>query len=216
MLASFSSGTAHPTEPTASNEKTAVDATTELSSSPEGSVHVAYSGPAAPRTTLLVRPEKGLTRTLLTRTKAAEGHLNLPALIESSYHSQNTSALRRCSTLLAIAGGVGITAILPLARSFPGPEARLYWGVKHEDIVEGVKSELLSLKRTCAVEVKIGGRFDVAALIREEALAREANGDLAVVVCGPAEMADDVRKVVGAVAAKTTRKIVFRDDAFSW
>ena len=84
----------------------------------------------------------GLTRLLLNKTRAANDQLSLPVLVESSYHSQNVSSLKHCTSLLAIAGGVGITGILPLAQSFPGPVARLYWGVKHDDIVQGVAPEL--------------------------------------------------------------------------
>jgi hypothetical protein len=188
-----------------------------LSSGPEGSLdarisqHTSYKA----RTTLLLRPEKGATRKLLEKTLAAGGHLNLPVLVESSYHSQNLSSLRHCSTLLAIAGGVGITGILPLTQSFPGPEARLYWGVKHEDIVRGVTDELARLEKTVAVEVKVGGRFDVGQIVRDEVLGGEG-GDVAVVVCGPPGMADEVRRAVGEVAGRSRRGVVFVDEAFSW
>ena len=200
-------------------EKTPTAATTDASSSPAGSVDASASSRGImPRTTLLLRPERGITRRLLAKTKAAAGgHLTLPVLVESSYHSQNLSALKHCSTLLAIAGGVGITGILPLAQAFPGPVARLYWGVKHDDIVRGVEPELARLRATsCEVEVKVGERFDVEAIVREEVLSSEVGGDVAVVVCGPAEMADEVRLAVGKLAGASKRGIVFIDEAFSW
>jgi predicted ferric reductase len=199
------------------DEKTPYLAGTEASTSTEGSVHatVTHIG-ITPRATLLLRPEKGITRTLLNKTKAAGGRLSLPVLIESSYHSQKLSALKHCTTLIAIAGGVGITAILPLAQSFSGPVARLYWGVKHDDIVRGVAPELDQLRKTVNVEVKVGERFDVEAIVREEMLSSEHGGDIAVVVCGPAEMADAVRRAVGGASRRSKRGVVFIDEAFSW
>ena len=41
-------------------------------------------------------------------------------------------------------------------------------------------------------------------------------GDLGVVVCGPAGMADDVRLAVGELGPKARRGVIFVDEAFSW
>ncbi|KAF2422406.1 hypothetical protein EJ08DRAFT_701698 [Tothia fuscella] len=198
-------------------EKSPAMVNTDTSSSPESSIRAnSLQSRTAPKVTLLMRPENGQTRTLLEKTRSAGMHLKLPVLVESSYHSQKFGALQHCSTLLAIAGGVGITAILPLAQSFPGPVARLYWGVKHDDIVKGLAPELQQLRRTVSVEVKVGGRFDVQAIVQEEVLAREMGGDIGIVVCGPAEMADEVRMAVGRLAGSSKWGIVFIDEAFSW
>lgn len=69
-----------------------------------------------PRTTFLVKSMGGFTRTLAGRVLASPNHrITLGVLVESNYHSNlATRNLSRCSSLLCIAGGVGITACLPL------------------------------------------------------------------------------------------------------
>lgn len=173
----------------------------------------------ATRTTLLIRPQTGTTKLLLERARAAGGRLSLPVLVESSYHANpSTRNLSHCSTFVGIAGGVGITAVIPLARSFAGPRARIFWGAKHDDIVRAVKPELERLSSTIAVETTVGARLSVTEILTEELLRDDDKGDVGVVVCGPASMADDVRKVVGELvgSGRAKRGVVFIDEAFSW
>lgn len=145
------------------------------------------------------------------------GTLSPPVWIESSYHAQPTSALNKCSKLVCIAGGVGITAVLPVLRAHQKGEARLYWGVKHEDIVDATKEEVENLRRRGAVvQVRVVDRWDVDAVVTEEVLGGSGGGDIGVMVCGPPAMAGFVRRAVGMVAARTNRGVVFIDEAFSW
>ena len=198
-----------------SNEKTA----TRTATSPQASQDSSTADQVGlPRTTLLLRPQKGTTLALLSRVRSNGGTLTLPIFLESSYHSQPISALNHCSSLLCIAGGVGITAILPTIRSYTGPHAQLHWGVKHEGIVQAVAPEIRELEHrgNVKVEVRVGERWDVEALVAEEALAPGEKGDLGMMVCGPPEMADAVRRVVGRVSGKAKRGLVFVDEAFSW
>lgn len=169
-----------------------------------------------PRTTLLLRPQSGTTLKLLQRAQSRGGSLSVPVWVEASYHAQSTNALAHCSTLLCIAGGVGITATLPILRSYAGPVARLYWGVKHDDIVTAVAPEMLALEGRVKTEIKVGDRWDVDAVVRDEVLNSAARGDVGVLVCGPPGMADDVRRAVGQVAGRSKRGVVLIDEAFSW
>jgi hypothetical protein len=169
---------------------------------------------SGPRTSFLLRPRAGLTLRLLQAARTNE-LLSIPVWIESSYHAE-PNQFAHCSTLICIAGGVGITAVLPVLKAFTGPEARLYWGVKHRDIVDALSDELEEVKkRGASTEVKIGERWDVSKIVKEEVL-NGAGGDVGVMVCGPSGMADEVRRAVGEVSGKAKRGVVFVDEAFSW
>lgn len=173
-----------------------------------------------PRAVLLIRPQSGTTKTLLERTRSAGGTLTTSVLIEASYHSSpSTRSFSHCSTIIGIAGGVGITAIVPVVRSFGGARARVFWGVKHDDILRAVAPEVQELKRIgVTVETTVAARMDVSEVVREEVLGREDRGPVGIVVCGPPSMADDVRRVVGQVVGggRAQREVVFVDETFSW
>ncbi|KAG2008241.1 metalloreductase [Coprinopsis cinerea AmutBmut pab1-1] len=162
----------------------------------------------------------GITKTIAQRLSALgkEQRLSLPVLVESSYHANPaTRNLAHCTTLLCIAGGVGITAILPAVRTFGGARARVAWGMRNEWLLRAVESDLAALNRTTVhVETSIGERLDVVRLLREELMESEDAGDLGVVVCGPSGMSDDVRNAVSELGAKAKRGIVFIDEAFGW
>lgn len=172
-----------------------------------------------PRVTLLIRPQTGTTKSLLAQTRAAGGKISIPVYIESSYHANPaTRELTHCSTLIGIAGGVGITAVLPIARTFGGLRSRIWWGAKHNDIVRAVQPELKQLRASIEVETTIGTRLPVMDIIRDELMREDEKGNLGVVVCGPPSMADDVRQAIGELAGsgQAKRGVVFIDEAFSW
>ena len=62
------------------------------------------------------------------------------------------------------------------------------------------------------VLTKVGERLDLGALIEE---ASAVEGSLAVVVSGPAGMADEVRLAVASVAARG-RAVEFVEESYSW
>ncbi|KAH6912889.1 metalloreductase [Coprinopsis sp. MPI-PUGE-AT-0042] len=172
-----------------------------------------------PRATLLIRPINGTTNALAARLRASGGHLSLPVVVESSYHSNpSLRNLDHCSTLLCIAGGVGITGVLPVVRSFKGARARLVWSMRNDAPLQGLRPELDSLRRsTVELETRVGGeRFNMMDVVRDELEREGVRGDLGIVVCGPAGMADDVRAAVGQLGPKSKRGVVFIDEAFSW
>lgn len=174
---------------------------------------------SGPRAVVLVRPQTGTTKALLERTRAAGGKLSLSVLIESSYHA-NPSAreLAHCSTLIGIAGGVGITAVLPMARAFGGLRSRVWWGAKHDDIIRAIQPEVRQLGPSVELETVVGSRLPVSDILRDELLRDDEKGNVGIVVCGPASMADDVRRAVGelVISGKAKRGVVFVDEAFSW
>ncbi|TEB15749.1 hypothetical protein FA13DRAFT_1759168 [Coprinellus micaceus] len=172
-----------------------------------------------PRTTLLVKTMDGFTRTLAGRVRASPSHrITLGVLVESNYHSNlATRNLSRCSSLLCIAGGVGITACLPLIRTFGGVHSRLVWGVRSGALVRELESELGTLRtRGVELETSVGKRVNVRDTVREEMEREGDTGDLGVVVCGPNSMADEVRAAVAEFGTKGRRGVVLVDEGFSW
>ncbi|KAJ3511632.1 hypothetical protein NMY22_g15590 [Coprinellus aureogranulatus] len=177
--------------------------------------------PAAvyPRTTLLVRGVNGFTKTLVGRLLESPNHrLSLPVLIESNYHANpGIRNLSHCSSLLCIAGGVGITAVIPLIKSFGGVRSRLEWGLRSEALALALQRDLTSLTQgTGIVEVNtsVGKRLNVKEIVKEELERGDDIGDLGVVVCGPLPMADDVRNAVAEFGSKAKRGVVFVDESF--
>jgi NAD(P)H-flavin reductase len=179
------------------------------------------SVPGRPKVTILLRPMNGLTRVLATRL-GQQKLLSIPVIVEGSYHANPAiRSLGSCSTLLCIGGGVGITPLIPIIRSFEGVKARLAWGVRTEWLLRSVDDEIKDLvQRGVKVDTRISGdangRLNVGDIVREELLHSEDEGDLGIVVCGPTGMADEVRMVIAELGPKAKRGVVFVDEAFSW
>ncbi|KAL2758929.1 hypothetical protein ACRALDRAFT_1075292 [Sodiomyces alcalophilus JCM 7366] len=178
------------------------------------------TGPARPCTTLLMRTLSGATK--LLADKAAGGVISLPVLVESSYDANpSVRKLDRCASLVCIAGGVGITAVLPIARRFSGIRTRLCWGMRSDDLLGAAAPELERLasdRPGVGVETSVGARLPIAEILRAELLREDEVGDIGIVVCGPPGMADECRRVIGEVVGggKVKRGVVFVDEAFSW
>ncbi|KAJ2914116.1 hypothetical protein MD484_g6287, partial [Candolleomyces efflorescens] len=195
--------------------------------SPTGSGSDLSNGPSPsafvlgrPKATILVRPMDGLTKALAARLGELES-ISIPVIVEGSYHANPAIRnLDSCSTLVCIAGGVGITAVVPILRSFEGVKARLAWGARSEWLLRSVDDEIRELvKRGVKVETRISGdaneRLRVGDIVQEE-LESGDGGDLGVVVCGPTGMADEVRMAIAEFGSKGKRGVVFVDEAFSW
>lgn len=179
-----------------------------------------------------VRQRGGVTARLARHAASNAGVLTL---VESSYGSEQMSVipsppvgptLEYPNTIL-IAGGVGITSLLPLLDRFNGlgnpiGKAKLFWGVRTEPLVAAV--EALLCKDGCRIdgkalwgnveaEVKIGERFDLYVLLAAE-LYKLRRGTT-VVVCGPPGMTDDARNVVNSLARQGCM-VRFSEHSFSW
>ena len=173
------------------------------------------------RTTLINKTPTTLNLTFIIRTHTGttsllRSRISLPVLVESSYSGSllrpTHKALNAHPRLLCIAGGVGVTALLPLLASHRGQRI-LAWGVRHGTLLGGLR-DLVEGDAMAGVDVrtKVGGRLDLRELI-EEAAARE--GSLAVVVSGPPGMADEVRLAVARVAARGV-VVEFVEESYSW
>ena len=172
------------------------------------------NGHIRPRVTLLVRVQDGITKSLL-----ASGNRQVRVLIESSYRSNPAlSNLSSCSTLLCIAGGVGITAVLPVARKFGGVRTRLCWGMRSQTLLQAVGGDIARLGPSVEVETSVGARLPIEDILTEELVGADEKGEIGVVVCGPAEMADEVTLVVNKIvfSGRSRRGVVLVNEAFSW
>jgi predicted ferric reductase len=192
-------------------EKTTIAANVTGSDQPEvdSSENISVAIPR-PRLTFVVRVQKGITQTLASRVSSS-----IPVLVESSYYSHpQESQLAHCTTLLCIAGGVGVTTVLPLMRTLPAPRARLYWGMRYASLKDALADETAGLD----LVYSIGQRLDLRTILEEELLRRDEGGLLGVVVSGPAGMADEVRDIFCQInsSGRAARGAILIDEAFSW
>ena len=219
MLHDTATGNVSHHKTSVSSSSSSAHASPTSSSDLEKAPHLAITPktqPAPPSTTpkfglsFIIRTHSGATALLRSRS-------SLPVLIEAPYtgsllHPTHTT-LNHHPRLLCIAGGVGITALLPLLAAHRGSR-KLAWGVRHASLIEGMRDLLEdNAMAGVAVETTVGRRMDVSALVEEEAA--RAEGSLAVVVSGPPGMADEVRLAVAGVA-KRGCEVEFVEESYSW
>lgn len=153
--------------------------------------------------TLFVRKSTGLTRLLAS-------HSSLLTLLDGPYPDNPTRGVLRSDRLLLIAGGVGITGVLPyIARH---TNVKVFWSVRAA--AEGLVRDLEGALSKVEKDVRIGSRLDIPALLAEE---ESAGWDrVGVVACGPGGLCDDARALVTAKARSGPVVWELEVDAFSW
>ncbi|KAH8884118.1 putative ferric-chelate reductase [Thozetella sp. PMI_491] len=159
-----------------------------------------------PCVTFYLRTGSGLTS--LLRSKQS-----LPILVEASYGRSllYDDTIATPNTIL-IAGGVGITAIVPHLRRSLG-RVRLFWGVRNKALADSVKDSLgpTVLEPQNVGEIAIGRRLDLRGILEKGVI-----GETTVVVCGPHAMADEVRGIVCELGRQRSEPIHLVDESFSW
>jgi hypothetical protein len=148
-----------------------------------------------------------LVRTMGGSTSQLRQRKSLPVLVEGSYHTPKPPS-PHCR-LVSIAGGVGITAVLPTLKLHQGPK-KLYWGSRVHSLIDQVVPHLTDVEAELAVE----RRLDLPAILEEEL--KGPGCDVVVQVCGPSEMADEVRAIVSGYVRKGERNIHLDDESFGW
>ena len=138
--------------------------------------------------TIYVKRSAGMTRSLSSND-------SLPVLLEGPYSSNSNRDILRCDRVLLIAGGIGITGILPFLKNHWN--IKLAWSVKESakclvDDLDGAMAQLASPDK----DVRVGSRINVNQLLAEEITAGWER--VGVVVSGPAELCHDVRAAVSA------------------
>ncbi|KAL8977836.1 MAG: hypothetical protein Q9205_006444 [Flavoplaca limonia] len=151
--------------------------------------------------TFLVRTKAGVTAQL-------RSYATLPVLVESAYGPHED--LSSYSLLICIAGGVGITACIPILRAHPGT-TKLFWGARSQNIIDTMKPSLAGVE----VESYVGKRMSISEVLRRELL--ECSTTAAVLVSGPSQMADEVRCVISELGRQNSRvRVKLIEEAFSW
>lgn len=154
---------------------------------------------------LYVQKSIGLTKTLAA-------HASLLTLLDGPYPNNSTAAVLRTDRLVLIAGGIGITAVLPFIAHHPN--VSLHWSLKapSQGLVDNLSVALDELREK---HVSVGERLDVGALLEQEE--SEAWNRIGVVVCGPGGLCDEVRSVVSKRARVSgNTKWELDVEAFSW
>lgn len=145
-------------------------------------------------------------------TKKLQAQTNLLTLVEGPYPNNSTNQVLRCDRLLLIAGGIGITAIVPFVANHWNVE--LSWSVREN--AECLVNELAGVLDTVEEKVvRVGSRLDVPSLLAHEAAAGWQM--IGVVISGPPSFCDDAKAAVIAQArvSKTTQ-FELEVEAYSW
>ncbi|KAI2633157.1 ferric reductase like transmembrane component-domain-containing protein [Hypomontagnella submonticulosa] len=138
-------------------------------------------------------------RLLSGGTKALRYKTELPVLIEGPYGTHGD--LSDYPTLVCIAGGVGVTAVLPYMRAHSG-NTFLYWGSRSQALVDSLKP----LTHGLNIETTVGQRLALQDILESQ------HGDFAVVVSGPAGMMDEAREIASRIALQ--RRVKFIAESF--
>ncbi|KAM5341673.1 hypothetical protein ACJ41O_014704 [Fusarium nematophilum] len=186
--------------------------------------------------TLFIRPHSGLTKLLAKKAGVEAG---IPVLIEATYGHEGKTYLQGSDShfaptpeypnVLCLAGGVGVTAVLPALNSSlslyaPLGTTKLYWGIRSRGLVDavesmivgaGVKAEDISDTNWGHIEphITVGSRINVKQVLQEEL--EHAVGGTTVVVCGPLAMCDDARNTCAGLARHGT-VVRYMEEACTW
>ncbi|KAI4953946.1 hypothetical protein J4E91_001655 [Alternaria rosae] len=162
--------------------------------------------PARAGITFYIRTKTGVT-------SALRKHITLPILLEAGYSSHSASSLSASPTLIVLAGGVGITAVLPYICSHPG-HTKLYWGCRTQGLVDDVmrSGALLHVEK----EIIVGGRMAIRDVLHEE-VSKAGGGEVAILVSGPESMSTEARDTVRSIVVGQKKvKVNLYVENFSW
>ncbi|PWW72554.1 hypothetical protein C7212DRAFT_286213 [Tuber magnatum] len=212
-------------------------------------------GPPRPKLTFLIKPRKGMTATLagmirendeaqrrrgITRIK----ELEIKCLIEGAYGINRPMHL--FETAVVIAGGVGVTTILPYLADFVdrsrgvGPDNRtltrrfvFVWTAREEELVENVvvkrfpkgvlnredvSLQLYVTRKKAEGEKKLPGvRYRRPNI--PEILAAEKRrlvGRMAVLSCGPSVLVDITRNAVVECLTQERKHVQYFEESYGW
>ena len=113
--------------------------------------------------------------------------------------------------LVCVAGGVGITAVMPYLHAHRGT-TRLYWGSRSQGLVNALRDEICGYNG----EVLVGRRLLVKLALQTELARFDSGTPIAIVVSGPKAMCEEVRQFCCEVAMKRKGEVRFLDENFSW
>ncbi|KAH7037548.1 uncharacterized protein B0I36DRAFT_403091 [Microdochium trichocladiopsis] len=181
------------------------------SSSPPSSITSSTSQQKV-ATHFFARTRAGMTAQLAKRVAAIPGEvLQLRVLVEGAYHSgaQPEQAFRGCERLVCIAGGVGVTAVLPYLQAFTrdsasGRFADFYWGLRLPGLLEALQPELDKINDKAKIETAVGTRLDLEQILRKALLPTQPSSS------GHPDQCFKGKTVVGTESVNQAEKAVER------
>ncbi|KAE9375350.1 hypothetical protein N431DRAFT_463438 [Stipitochalara longipes BDJ] len=192
--------------------------------------------PTKPSISFIIRPEHGVTKHLHNYLLKSKKASKISVMIEGPYGSAPTTKFRNADTILAIAGGIGITSILGYLQLYlleleKGSKCRpsrfvLFWTAREKSVIAAVRRQIGGVEELKAkgVEIRVlctgigdGERVDVQELVSGDVMSEGAKGRrVCVVCCGPGALADGVRKSVVDVVGKKGVGVELVEEAFCW
>jgi hypothetical protein len=173
-------------------------------------------------TIFFARVRDGITKQLaaLVRDNSSTP-ARLRVVIEGPYHHSGSvsSQLAKCADVVCIAGGVGITACLPyLRQNKAASTTKLFWSSRSSDLQRALGPALAALPSGTEIETVVGRRLDLDSILASALLGAKDQGVVAVIVCGPPAVADEVRqKIVNLSRTEPlSRPYLLLDEAFGW
>ncbi|SPJ75336.1 related to ferric reductase Fre2p [Fusarium torulosum] len=190
--------------------------------------------------TFLIRPYDGFT-SRLRDAASAEWPNSVPqrVLVDGPYG--HTQPLHLFDNVVFVVGGSGIVVPLSYLQVLTGSTAprsvKIHWAVREPafaldvlktDISDALGSANLSIDihlTTHTPQDELSdwpsqvtlrrGRIDASSVVRHSS--EKATGEsLAVVACGPAQMADDARKTVAGLLRNGVMRIEYFEESFQW
>lgn len=173
---------------------------------PTSSATLEHSKTPTSGLTFFIKKNNGLTKHLWS------DNLSTTTLVEGPYGGSGLfrNPILLVDRLILVAGGIGITAILPFAHAHPN--VKVYWSMR--DGQAAMAKELQPGLNHVEQDIVIGKRLDLAMLLEKEVAAGWK--EIGVVVCGPGGMCDDIRREVVRVSKARKVKIELDVEAFSW
>jgi predicted ferric reductase len=171
---------------------------------PTSSTTLEYSMTPTSGLTFFIKKNNGLTKHLWSNS------LTTTTLVEGPYGGSSRNPILLCDRLILVAGGIGITAILPFAHAHPN--VKVYWSMRESQAA--MAKELSPGLRHVEQDIVVGTRLDLVELLEKEV--KGGWKDVGVVVCGPGGMCDDLRREVVRVSKEQKVKIELDVEAFSW
>lgn len=194
---------------------------------------------AAPTLVFLVRPYDGFTSRLAQ--KASLRPRSLRVLVEGSYG--HTASLRQYQHVLFVVGGTGIAVALSylediLSNESAVGELRIVWAVREHAFLASVLQDFRDLLQDERVRLDAyltqcdehmnhavaeehkrvtieAERPDVHAVVADAAGEAE-HQSLAIMACGPAQMADQARRASVDALANGFRGVDYFEESFKW
>lgn len=210
-------------------------------SASEIGAHCISSEPEKQHITFLIRPYDGFTsrlRDILADEQSVPKPLRV--LVDGPYG--HTQRLNQYQHVIFIAGGSGVVVALSYLNSLCGEAIapgtiELHWAVREHSFVKDVLSQeaqravatgRLSLHLYMPSQIESPGTNDLPSQVQQHvgrpnirsvvmsAADNARGGNLAVVACGPAKMADDSRLAVIHSLKDENHDIDYYEESFTW